>query len=142
MCNSFVAQPQEENMTASDQPVSVTRSVAVAAPTTSVWEALSRPGELGGWLGGQVDLDVRPGGVGTATLPDGERSILVTASEPGERLSWLWWRQDGEVSSVEFSLEPAGDATVLPVVERSYAQPSATASARAGGWGGLALARR
>jgi uncharacterized protein YndB with AHSA1/START domain len=127
-------------MTASHHLVSVTRSVSVAAPTTTVWEAVSRPGELGAWLGGQVDLDVRPGGVGTATLPDGERSILVTATEPEHRLSWLWWRQDGDVSSVEISLEPAGDATVLTVIERSCTLPDASASARSGTWAGAAPA--
>ena len=144
-------------MTPPDEPLSITRSVSVAAPAETLWEALSRPGELGAWLGGEVDLDVRPGGVGTADLPDGERSILVTEAEPGARLSWLWWRDDGDLSSVEFSLRPAGDTTVVTVVERSCTVPKASASARGwagthaagvGGWarlgarGELALARR
>jgi len=127
-------------MTESHDPVTVTRTVSFAAPTETVWAALSRPAELGEWLGGDVELDVRPGGVGTATLPDGERSILVTAAEPGERLSWLWWRRDGELSSVEFSLLPAGDATVLTVVERTCTPP--LASARFGRRGELARAGR
>ena len=129
-------------MTPPDEPLSVTRSVSVGAPAETLWEALSRPGELGAWLGGDVDLDVRPGGVGTAALPDGERSILVTEAEPGERLSWLWWRDDGDLSSVEFSLRPAGETTVVTVVERSCTVPKASASAagspKAGGSGAVA----
>jgi len=129
-------------MTAPEQPVSITRSVSLDAPAETVWEALSQPDELGAWLGGDVELDVQPGGVGTAALPDGMWSILVTAAEPGARLSWLWWRTDGELSSVEFSLLPAGDATVLTVVERCCTLPAAGASGGTTARAQLTLVRR
>jgi len=113
-------------MAASPEPVTVTRTVSLDTDVDRAWDAVSSPAELGEWLGGPVELDVRPGGVGHADLPDGPRSLLVTAVEPGERLSWLWSDEDGEVSSVELSLVPDGELVRLTVVERSVVTTQAS----------------
>ena len=121
--------------------VSVTRSATLDAPLEKVWDAITDPAALAAWLGDEVELDVRPGGVGRIRLPDGDRSVLVTAVEEGRRLSLLWWGEEsGEVSSVELTLSehlsgplsgpPSGsgrDGVELVVVERLLI-PAARAS--------------
>ncbi|MHB8466041.1 MAG: SRPBCC domain-containing protein [Acidimicrobiales bacterium] len=107
----------------------VTRTALLEAPIEEVWSAVTDPDALAAWLASSVSLDVRPGGVGRLSLPDGDRSVLVTAVEEGRHLSMLWWGDDDVVSAVDFTLVPTPSGTSLTVVER-LATP--TASAR---WG-------
>ena len=129
-------------MTVSHEPVSTTRSVTLDAPVTEVWDEVADPDGFGSFLGGPTEVDLRPGGVGRALLEDGDRSILITAVEPGRRLSWQWATGDGEISSVEvvFEEEDEEPATRVTVIERSFvalpAGGAATAQASAA-WSGL-----
>jgi uncharacterized protein YndB with AHSA1/START domain len=105
----------------------VTRTVRLDAPCCEVWPNLVRPEDLAAWMGGPVSVDVRPGGVGRASLPDGERSMLVTSVDEGRCLGWLWWDEDGQVSSVELTLVPDGPGCSLTVVERAVVNAPASA---------------
>jgi uncharacterized protein YndB with AHSA1/START domain len=132
MCNTQVAH-EEDTMTAAAQPATVTRTATLDAPIEKVWEAVTDPSALASWLASEVELDVRPGGVGRVQMPDGARSVLVTAVEAGRRLSLLWWGdEDGVVTSVDFSLASSEERTLLTVVERAAAPIAPTASLR---WG-------
>jgi uncharacterized protein YndB with AHSA1/START domain len=97
----------------------VERSVRIDAPAGDVWRSLSDPDELSSWLGGEVELDraLRPGAAGVVRSDDGDRRLLVTEVEPGRRLVWHWWREEGELSSVELTLHPDAGATEVRVVE-------------------------
>lgn len=110
--------------------VTVERSVVLDAPVEEAWRAVTDPDELAAWMGGEVELDLRPGGVGVFHLgPDGDHSALVTEVDPGRRLAMLWWPLDGGdrgPSSVELVLAPVADGgggpadrTLLRVVERA-----------------------
>src|SRR3712207_4555252 len=44
--------------------ISMTRSVELEAEVDQVWEAVTAPERLSGWLEGEVAVDVRPGGDG------------------------------------------------------------------------------
>jgi uncharacterized protein YndB with AHSA1/START domain len=95
-----------------DPPASehLVREVELAAPTDVVWRTLTDPDELASWMGGQVDLDLEPGAAGRVTDDDGTvRQVLVTDVEPGHRLAWHWWSDDGELSSVELVVDPLDD---------------------------------
>lgn len=112
----------------------VTRTITLEAEPEQVWDHLADPDTLGRWLGGPTELDLRPGGVGRMALPDGERSVLVTGVEPGARVSWLWWREDGATSAVDVTLRRDGEKTEVTIVEQVVltepAPGSASASAR------------
>jgi uncharacterized protein YndB with AHSA1/START domain len=119
----------------------VTRTVWLDAPCGEVWQNLVQPEELAAWMGGPMALDPRPGGVGRASLPEGERSILVTTVDEGRHLGWVWTGEDGQLSTVDLTIEPADEGTTLTVVERSVVSSPASASARTGaGRGGVARA--
>lgn len=94
------------------------QQIDLDASVDEVWRSLTDPDELAEWLGADVDLDVVTAGAGRITEPDGTvRQVLVTDVDPGRRLAWHWWADGGELSTVEFTLEPLVDATRLRVIE-------------------------
>ncbi|MGH8903047.1 MAG: SRPBCC family protein [Egibacteraceae bacterium] len=104
----------------------VTRTTALPVELERVWEAICSPERLSRWLGVDVDLDVRPGGEGTARDPDGDvRRMVVEDMEPGRRLAFHWWpcqhpaRTPAEAgaSTVEIDLEPVEGGTLVRVTE-------------------------
>lgn len=98
------------------------------ASIESVWAALSDPGELGHWLGSAVDLDVRPGGRGRVVDDDGtSREVLVTDVREHETISWHWWSDRDELSTVELRLDEHHGRTRLHIIESVV--PSTTAAA-------------
>ena len=103
-------------MTLAPQPIAVTRTAEFDVPIDAVWTAITDPSALRDWLADDVELDLRPGGVGALHLPDGDRSVLVTAVDPGRRLSMLWWGET--VSAVEMTLTESESGTEMVVVER------------------------
>jgi uncharacterized protein YndB with AHSA1/START domain len=123
-------QDEEANMTVT----TVSRTITLDVGPEQVWDHLADAKLLGQWLGGTAEVDVRSGGIGHMALPDGDRSVLVTCVEPASRLSWLWWREDGETSAVDVTLRGDADGTELTIVEQVVlAEPasgSASASAR------------
>ncbi len=124
----------------------VARTVQVDAPASEVWGHLSRLDDLAGWLGLELagadgadrdDAVVRAGVAARAVDADGSvRHLLVSDVEEGTRLTWHWWRDDGELSAVEITLQPVDGerATQVRVVETL-----AVAPAGAGGRAALAL---
>jgi len=108
-----------------DQDSAVVREVSLDASPVEVWSALTEPDRLSAWLGGRVEIEVRPGGRGTVTREDGvSRRLVVEAVEPGRRLAFRWWPFEepggglpGPGSRVELTLEPRSDRTILTVRE-------------------------
>ena len=93
------------------------QEIDLDADAADVWRAISDLDELAAWLGGSIDVVMRPGEVGSIVDDDGTRyDVLVTDVEDGRRVAWHWWAAHGELSSVEITLEPAGRST--RVVER------------------------
>lgn len=101
----------------------VTREVTLGAVREEVWDALTDPERLGEWLGEVLAVELTPGGELVVRLPDGEeRHGFVEAVDPPTTLV-LWWRpvdgdgEEGELTRVEFRLEPSEDGTRLRVDE-------------------------
>jgi uncharacterized protein YndB with AHSA1/START domain len=121
MRNQYVAhmEPTEAPDDTGFEIARVERTVRIDATPEQVWATIVDPTELGAWLGAEVELD-RPlaaGAAGLLTEPEGGvRRLLVTELEPG-RLMWHWWRDDGDLSSVEITVTPAGEGTEVHVVE-------------------------
>lgn len=114
-----------------DTAPQVSRSVELDADADEVWRLLTDDEERAAWFGGDTDLDVRPGGRGHVTEPDGRRrAVEVGPVEPGRRLGWTWWPEDGgPASDVEFVIEPIGRRARLTVTERRSAVDGVTACA-------------
>ncbi|HUF82971.1 MAG TPA: SRPBCC domain-containing protein [Acidimicrobiia bacterium] len=109
----------------------VEREIELAAAPDEVWEVLADPGRLGGWLGAEVELDLRPGGSGTFRLEDGEtRRARVVDVEPGRRISFAWWPVApvvGRPTLVTITVEPDDAGSRLRVREAPSARASAAA---------------
>ncbi len=104
----------------------VTRSVEIPADAGAVWERVSDERQLSAWLGGQVELDVRPGGEGLLRQPDGgARRMVVEEVRPGERLAFHWWPAEREgrtpadagATTVDIRLVPLEHGTRVTVTE-------------------------
>ncbi len=105
----------------------IERELELPAPSDEVWEALTDPERLAGWLADEVRLDLRPGG--DASFRDGDtvrRGWVEEVSPPGSLAGYeagvgrlaFWWASDDEPATrVELTLEPAPRGTRLRVVE-------------------------
>jgi uncharacterized protein YndB with AHSA1/START domain len=114
----------------------VEQSHEIEADVDEVWEVLTDPDALGRWLGTEVDLDLRPGGVGHVVDPDGTvRQVLVTDVEEATRVAWHWWEDDGPLTSVEITLSPTPSGTRVDVHEIYAAAPRAVIGRSADGRG-------
>jgi uncharacterized protein YndB with AHSA1/START domain len=112
----------------------IDRSATVAAPVAVLWSAVSTSEGLDAWLGGEVELDPRPGRPVLVRWPDGSSSRgLVERVEPPHRIVFRWRRIEGaglglrvgEPTRVEISLTPVGDgATRIDVTERQAPVPA------------------
>ncbi|CAN5139656.1 hypothetical protein BH20ACT3_BH20ACT3_10530 [soil metagenome] len=101
-------------------PITITRSVRIAAVPEVVWNALADADGLAGWLGGAVALDVEAGAAGSIIDPDGTtRQLVVTEIHPSRRLGFVWWDEDrpGDVSSVTITLDRDHDGSRVTVTE-------------------------
>jgi len=121
-------------------PQQVTRTVDVPARPEHVWErSVGDAGGLSTWLGGEVELDVRPGGTGTLREPGGTaRRLVVEEVTPGERLAFHWWPAEAEgrtpadagATTVDIRLVPVPDGTRVTVTETAaYAATACVAPA-------------
>jgi uncharacterized protein YndB with AHSA1/START domain len=110
----------------------IEREVTLPVELEEAWELLTRPENLPGWLGAEVELDSTPGRPGRVVDHDGTvRRLITDTVDPGRRIAWRWW-SDGdpdEVSHVEISLAPAEQGTSVRVVELVRAAPMAQARA-------------
>lgn len=96
----------------------VEQSTEIDADVDEVWEVLTDPDALGRWLGTEVAVDLRPGGVGHVVDPDGTvRQVLVTDVDEANRVAWHWWEDGGPLTSVEITLTPTPSGTRVDVQE-------------------------
>ncbi len=105
-------------------PWRVEREVTLPASREEVWRALSDPSRLSAWLGGEVDLELVPGGRGLIRQQDGEvRLVVVEEVMAPKRLVFRWWGVTGRSTTpatVELTLtELPEEGTRLSVVEQT-----------------------
>jgi uncharacterized protein YndB with AHSA1/START domain len=112
----------------------VERHVTLPTDIEGAWDLLTRPEELGAWLGDEVVLDPIPGARGTVLERDGTRRHLVVHDvEAGRRIAWRWWTDGSQpdVSQVEITLLPTDEGTLVRVVEQLATQPTPARQAEA-----------
>ncbi len=128
---------QPSNATSPDEleTAQVVRRVVIDAPVEAVWPSLADPDALARWLQADVSLDgvLAPGVAGRVIDADGAvRHVLITDVEHGRRLAWHWWEDGGELSSVEITTTPQGEATEVRVVETVALASVTSGGSRAG----------
>jgi uncharacterized protein YndB with AHSA1/START domain len=109
-------------------PDRIERSINVAHPPTTVWQALTTAEGLGTWFGQKATVDLRVGGLAQLTF-DGHDTVdlRIERLEPPHVFGYTWGisglpADDPRRTYVEFTLEPVGDGTRLTVVESGFAQ--------------------
>lgn len=128
------------------EPGRIDRSVTVDAPIERLWQAISTADGLEAWLGGEVELDPRPGRPVLVRWPDRSTSRgLVERAEPPHRFVFRWRRIEGagllglhagEPTRVEILLTRVGDhATRIDIEESSAPMPLGPVALAASGKG-------
>jgi uncharacterized protein YndB with AHSA1/START domain len=111
----------------------IEREVQLPNPPVEVWEAVIDPARLGEWVGGELEVSLRPGGRGSFRSPDGgARRLIVLHVDHRRELSFSWWPEtDARAAStvtITIDEDDAGGSTVRVHETRAQAM-LATATA-------------
>jgi uncharacterized protein YndB with AHSA1/START domain len=100
-----------------DEP-RVVRRIEIELGPDRVWEIVT--GALGDWLGGDIEIDLRPSGKIDFRARQ-RREGVVEEFEPGRRLTWRWWEEgdeDGATDTVvELAIAETDLGSVLTITE-------------------------
>jgi uncharacterized protein YndB with AHSA1/START domain len=126
--------PAERESRVTSHTNGIDRSITAEAPLEVLWSAVATADGLEAWLGGEVEIDPRPGCPVLVRWPDGSTSRgLVERVEPPRRLVFRWRRiagagltlAVGDPTRVEFLLTPIdGGYTRIDVVESQAPEPA------------------
>jgi uncharacterized protein YndB with AHSA1/START domain len=103
----------------------IERAVRLPQAPHEVWPLVADPAQLGAWLGGEVDVELRPGARGAFRPPDGvARRIMVLAVEDGRELCFRWWPEAdvGAASTVTIAVDDNGCGESVVRVRETRAQ--------------------
>ena len=109
-------------------PDRIERTMKLACPPGEVWPALTTAEGLSAWFGEWATIDLRPGGAASMTFASGMTvEMRVERVEEPSVFAYTWRlpnlpEEDPRRTYVEFTLEPAGDGTLLRVTETGFAQ--------------------
>lgn len=113
--------------------------VRIQARPETVFEFFVDPQKMRRWKGTEAELDPRPGGRYRVSGIAGGATVVgeFVEIDPPRRLVFTWgWEGDEEVppgsSTVEVTLTPDGDATVLHLVHRDL--PAGQGPSHMEGW--------
>ncbi len=118
---------------------SISQEIRIAAHPETVFAFLTDPEKLLRWKGRHVEIDARPGGIYRVDINGrhivrGEYVELV----PNRRVVFTWgWEDEGNPvppgsSTVEITLRPDGNGTIVHLVHRGL--PKEAREAHAHGW--------
>lgn len=109
------------------EPLTITRTIEIAAPRERVWAALTTPEQLSQWLGQEAVFEPTVGARGSYTWTGwGHFPLVVEAVDAPSTLVIRWAaRPDGELTetgstSVRYTLESIPTGTRLTVVESGF----------------------
>ena len=107
----------------------VHREIRIDAAPSTVFEFLTDPAKMVRWMGTEAMLSPRPGGEYGVNITGHERVRgEVIEIVPDRRLVFTWGWEDGALpvapgeSTVEISLEPDGQGTLLRLTHRDLPQ--------------------
>jgi uncharacterized protein YndB with AHSA1/START domain len=107
----------------------VQHEIRIEAPPPTVFAFLTDPEKMVRWMGTEATLDPHPGGVYRVNVNGHEHARgEVVELVPDRRLVFTWGWEEGILpvapgeSTVEISLEPDGNATLLRLTHRDLPQ--------------------
>jgi len=110
-----------------DETWSVTRTVRIDAPRSTVWAALTTPELISQWFGVRAAFDrVDVGATGVfATDSYGDIPVRIEELQPESAFGYRWGiagepLRDDNSTLVRFTLDDEGDGTLLSVVETGF----------------------
>ncbi|MBV8995384.1 MAG: SRPBCC domain-containing protein [Pseudonocardiales bacterium] len=109
-------------------PDRIERTMTLPRSPRAVWPALTTAEGLSAWFGEQATIDLRPGGAASMTFAGGVTvEMRVERVEEPSVFAYTWRlpnlpEDDPRRTYVEFTLQPAGDGTLLRVTETGFAQ--------------------
>ena len=121
-----------------ERTATVTREVRIAATPETIFAFFTDPVKLMRWKGVAASLDATPGGEFRVDVTP--RDVVVgeyVEVDPPKRIVFTWgWEGSAEVppgtSTVEITLTPDGDETVVTLVHSGIPEPAAPVHAQ--GW--------
>jgi uncharacterized protein YndB with AHSA1/START domain len=109
-------------------PDRIERTVTLARPPAEVWTALTTAEGLSAWFGERASIELRPGGAASMTFASGMIVDMRVERVEEPHVFGYTWRlpnlpeDDPRRTYVEFTLEAAGEGTLLRVAETGFAQ--------------------
>ena len=127
-------------MTAATDTVLVEREIVIDASPETVWEFLVDPEKATRWMGTSASFDLRPGGeYRVAVIPGNTARGEFVEIDPPRRLVFTWGWEPGSKSvvgpgesTVEFTLVPEGDGTLVRFTHRGLPNEESAVSHRHG----------
>lgn len=122
----------------SGSPTVVERTVRIDATPDIVFELLTDPDQYVRWKGRKARLDAQPGGEFWVEINDQAKAVGEYVEIDRPRRVVFTWGWDGHEavppgsSTVEITLEPDGEATILRLVHRDL--PEAARDEHGHGW--------
>jgi uncharacterized protein YndB with AHSA1/START domain len=106
----------------------IEQEMHVDAPIERVWQIVTDPAYVAQWFGDTAAIDLRPGGTMTLGWAEyGDFHAAVERVEPPTGFAFRWNREPGvpvapgnDSTLVEITLAPAGDGTLLRLVESGF----------------------
>lgn len=127
-------------MASAETAAAVEIEVRVDASPETIFDFFTDPDKLVQWMGRDSDLDPRPGGVFRCDINgrDVASGNYVEIDRPRRVVfTWGWEHEDSHTgpgaSTVEVSLEPSGESTLVHLTHRDLATEEARAN-HAHGW--------
>jgi len=106
---------------------SVTRTVRIDAPRSTVWAAITQPDRISQWFGQRTVIDrVEVGGSGYFHFDGyGDNPVVIVEHQPESAFGYRWGKEgepirDDNSTLVRFTLDDEGDGTLLSVVETGF----------------------
>ena len=98
--------------------IAIEREAELMATPEQIWERITDSSMISEWMGGDVEIEPRPGGRITFS-PEAGPEVWGTVEEvvEHERIQWSWRTDEGQPSLIEFELSPADDGTIVIVRE-------------------------
>ena len=122
-----------------NMPVDIVREVRIKAPPDEVFPFFTDPDKMIVWKAARASLDPRPGGTFwiDVTGHDVARGEYVEIDPPRRVVFTFGWEAEGSPeppgsTTVEVTLEPDGDGTLLRLVHSGV--PEEMRQGSAGGW--------
>lgn len=123
------------------ETVAIERELSIAARPETVWEFLVDPEKAARWMGQEVALEPRPGGVYRVNVIPGSVALgEFVEVDPPRRIVWTWGWEPGGLATlepgsttIEVELVPDGEGTTLRFTHRGLPSED-TRRRHAHGW--------